>query len=142
LHHFLNIIFGFGWCTCLKYLDLNLWFDLISIPKLKRKGIRNSKEKGKTNSAKLAHLGLVPCARPLPNRWPGLSAPAQPHSPAPPLTLCPVGPICWPWFPSHVRALSLYHGPHPSASLPVHSARPCLYAMGRPVSSAFPVNRR
>jgi hypothetical protein len=95
---------------------------LKTLEKINRKAIKNSLENGKAISAQVGPSGLAPraCA----------SAPARPRSLtsgphlsaptlAPLLSLspsrCSVGPTCQHRFFSHVLALSLPRGPHPSA---------------------------
>jgi hypothetical protein len=78
-------------------------FDLKTIGKIKRKGIRNSKEKGKPISAQHSPLqpsGVV-CPRPL----------------SPP-SLYPVGLVCWCQSPSRPRSLSVSRGRLVSAIRP------------------------
>jgi hypothetical protein len=96
-------------------------FDLNSIEKIKRKGNRNSKEKGKAISAQLKPVGP---ARPISARAcsPPLTGGPQPLVPVRarasplPLSLCPVGPTCRRRFPSCARpVLSLCSGSRLSA---------------------------
>jgi hypothetical protein len=103
-------------------------FDLKTIGKIKRKGIRNSKEKGKPISAQHSPLqpsGVV-CPRPL----------------SPP-SLYPVGLVCWCQSPSRPRSLSVSRGRLVSAMSPPprRVPAPSLCTVGPPVRSAFSVNR-
>jgi hypothetical protein len=59
----LSLTFIFGWCTCLKYLNLNcglIWFE--SLEKIKRKAFRNSEEKGKAILAQSSPAWPSPAA--------------------------------------------------------------------------------
>jgi hypothetical protein len=95
---------------------------LNSIEKIKRKGIRNSKEKGKLHSVQSSPDSPAH-ADSLPNRRTRLSAAVRTRSYSLPLSLCPVGPIYRHRLPSRARpVLSLFRGPRPSASLPVSLA--------------------
>jgi hypothetical protein len=121
--------------------EIVVWFDLNSIEKIKRKGIRNSKEKekGKTISAQPRMLPL-----PLTGR-PRLSAPSRARASLLPLSLCPVGLICRRHFPSRAHpVLSLRDRPCPSAPRTVHLAPSLSFAApwACPVSSAFLMNYR
>jgi hypothetical protein len=117
MYYFLWNIKTYGRYECLHHDELKLcfwlmhmfetfkfefviWFDLNSIEKIKRKGIRNSKEKGKANSAQPNPVRPSP-ARPLPfsNRRTLHVHASQPRpigidplARAPAFSLCPLSP--------------------------------------------------
>jgi hypothetical protein len=127
----LSLNYSFVWCTCLKLFEFGLVFefDLKTIGKIKIKGIRNSREKGKTISAQPAQSGPArPRAPSPPDRWAppvsggfrprALSSPlplpsgaslSVPFACAPPFPPCLAGPPCQrnESFPQRACSLSL-----------------------------------
>jgi hypothetical protein len=131
-------------------------FELSSLEKIKRKGIRNSREKEKPNSAQSAQLGPCPvCAPvcpPLPDkRTPCLSAPSRARSLS--LSLPGGADLSAPVFSAHASTLSV-----PRAPLVSSAARslarslcsmglacrnrppktPALYTVDAPTTARFP----
>jgi hypothetical protein len=130
----LSLNYSFVWCTCLKLFKFGLVFefDLKTIGKIKRKGIRNSREKENRFRPSTAH-----------------SSPARPCVPARSL---PTPSTWWGWSVGASRlrlrahVLSLSCGPALSAQwvapTPPLRARSLSRHRGTPVRSAFSANCR
>jgi hypothetical protein len=88
----LSLNFVFGWCTCLKYLNLNcglIWFELHKENKKKELEIETKKENPNQTSWPSSAQPRTPA--PYPTCCPRLSAPAEPHALCIPSLPLPVG---------------------------------------------------